>query len=98
MDRYDELIKSLETYKDITDECGHSLFIQTVEAIEALQTAVGEKQKLLDEALEDLSSVKECKYCSNIEQCSMHRIERNLAYGGCDKWQWHGTDAAVKAS
>lgn len=98
MDRYDELIKSLENYKDITDECGHSLFIRTAEAIEALQAAVDEKQKLLDEALEDFAKVKDCKYCANIEQCSMHRIERNLAYGGCVNWHWHGMHRVNQAS
>ncbi len=98
MERYDELIKSLANYRDIPNDCGHTVFIQTAEAIEALQSAVEDKQKLLDEALNDLSKGCDCKYCSNVSHCNTHRIERNFAYGSCDKWQWRGKETADKAS
>ena len=98
MERYDELIKSLENYRDIPNDCGRTVFKQTAEAIEALQTAVEKKQKLLDEALGDLSNGCDCKYCSNISQCNTRRIERNFAYGSCDKWQWRGKITSDKAS
>jgi len=98
MDKYNELIKSLENYKETPTECGNAVFKRTAEAIEALQNAVEKKQQLLDEALEDLSKGCDCKYCSNISQCSNHRIERNFAYGSCDKWQWRGKELAEKAS
>lgn len=95
MKNYDNLMESLESHRNKPDECGHSTFEQT---IEALQSAINEKQKLLDEALGDLAKSNDCKYCSNIDQCSLNRIDRNLAYGGCSKWQWHGSKAVDKAS
>lgn len=98
MKKYDALIETLEKHKDIPDECGHSIFEQTAEAIGALQSVIDEKQRLLDEALQDLAKSNECKYCSNIDQCSLNRIDRNLAYGSCSKWQWHGAKTAEKAS
>jgi hypothetical protein len=98
MDRYDELIKSLEKYTNIQDEYGHSIFTQTAETLTALQSDANEKQKLLDEALRDLAKCNDCKYCANLDQCSPHRIERNFNYGSCAKWQWRGAKTVVKAS
>lgn len=98
MERYDELIKSLQTYSNIPNDCEHTVFKQTAEAIEALQSAVEKKQKQLDEALGDLSNGCDCKYCANVKNCNTRRIERNFAYGSCDKWQWRGKLTAEKAS
>jgi hypothetical protein len=98
MDRYDELIRSLEKFKYFLDENGHSVFAETAEAIGALQSVLDEKQKLLDEAMEDLSKSNDCKYCAHINECSAHRIERNLAYGGCANWKWHGAKVVCRAS
>ncbi len=98
MDKYNELIKSLENYRDVPNESGHTVIKQTAEAIEALQYEIDEKQKLLDEALDNLSRCSDCKYCANIGQCSNHSIERNLAYGGCGRWQWSGAKKVEKAS
>ncbi len=98
MNKYDELIKSLQNCKDVPGECDHSVFKQTAEAIEALQSVLDEKQKLLDVALDDLAKGSECKYCSNLNRCSIRRIERTLAYGKCRDWQWRGTNTAEKAS
>ncbi len=98
MKKYDELIKSLENYRDTSDDCGHTVLKQSAEAIETLQSVLGEKQRLLDEALDNLAKDSECKYCSNIDQCSSRSIERNLAYGGCGRWQWRGIKAIEKAS
>ena len=98
MKKYDELIKSLENYRDTSDDCGHTVLKQSAEAIETLQSVLGEKQRLLDEALDNLAKDSECKYCSNIDQCSSRSIERNLAYGGCGRWQWKGAKVTEKAS
>lgn len=98
MNKYDELIESLENHRDTPDESGHSIFEQTAEAIESLQSVLDEKQKLLDEALEDLAKSNDCKYCLNLDQCSLSRIDRNIAYGSCSSWQWHRTKTAEKAS
>jgi Fic family protein len=98
MDRYDELIKSLENYLNATDDNGHLMFKQTAEAIGALKSAIDEKQTLLDEALEDLAKENDCKNCAHVGQCSAHRIERNFAYGGCSQWQWRGAKLIYKAS
>jgi hypothetical protein len=105
MDKYNELIKSLdelihsiESYHSVPEKNESLLLRQTAEAIEALQTDLGDKEKLLDEALRDLAQENDCKNCAHISQCSTHRIERNLAYGGCDKWEWHGAKSVVKAS
>ncbi len=97
MDRYDELIKSLEKYMCVKDELGNSLFAQTAEAIKALQAIVEEKQKSYAGALEDLENGRECKFCAHVDICSTQRIERNLVYGGCSKWQWRGIKTEVKA-
>lgn len=98
MMNYDNLMESLESHRDKPDEGGHLMSEQTAEAIEALQSVINEKQRLLDEALGDLAKSNECKYCSNIDQCSLNRIDRNLAYGSCSTWQWHGAKTADKAS
>lgn len=98
MEKYDELIKSLKNYRDKTEECEPSVLKLTAEAIEKLQTAINEKQKLLDEALNDLAKGCDCKNCANIDACNIRRIERNLAYGGCSKWQWKGAKIADIAS
>jgi hypothetical protein len=105
MDKYDELIKSLdglirsiENDQDIPDEGERNLLKRTAEALESMQFDLGYKQKLLDEALADLARENDCKNCAHINLCNAHRIERNLAYGGCDKWQWRGAQIAVKAS
>lgn len=98
MDRYEELIGSLEKYRDFLDEQGHSVLAQTAEALLTLQGVVNEKQKLLDEAMDDLSKSNDCKYCAHINECSAHRIERNLVYGGCANWTWRGAKTICKAS
>jgi len=98
MNKYDELIKSLQNYKNIPNDCDRSVFEQTVEAIENLQSVLDEKQRLLDVALDDLAKGSECKYCSNLDQCSIRRIERTLAYGNCRDWQWRGANTEDKAS
>ena len=98
MDKYNELLKTLENYRDIPNESGQSVLKQTAEAIEELQSVIDEKQKLLAAALDNLSKCSDCKYCSNVNQCSTHSVERNLAYGGCGKWQWTGAKTADIAS
>ena len=98
MEKYNELIKSLEGYINTPDESVRSVLIKTTQALETLQSVVGEKQKLLDAALNDMAKSSECKYCSNIDHCSMRRIERTLAYGACADWQWHGVKTEEKAS
>lgn len=98
MEKYDELIKSLESCRDLPDEYGRSVAKQTAEAIARLNSVINEKQKLLDEALGDLAKCGECKYCANIDQCRIRSIERNLAYGSCNRWQWRGEKAVAKAS
>ncbi len=95
---YNELIKSLENYKSMPEEREHSVLKQTAEAIETLQSVVDEKQMLLDMALNDLAKSSECKYCSNLDKCSMRRIERTLAYGSCADWKWRGANTADIAS
>ncbi|PKM74436.1 MAG: hypothetical protein CVU91_00795 [Firmicutes bacterium HGW-Firmicutes-16] len=98
MNKYDELINSLQNCKNVPNDCDHSVFEQTVEAIKALQSVLDEKQKQLDVALDDLAKCSECKHCSNLDRCSIRRIERTLAYGKCRDWQWRGTNTADKAS
>lgn len=98
MEKYNELIKSLENYRDTSNDCGNSVFMQSAEAIETLQSVLGEKQKLLDEALDNLAKDSDCKFCANIVKCSTRCVERNLAYGGCSRWQWRGIKAVEKAS
>ena len=98
MEKYDELIKSLENYRDKPNECDLAVLKRTAEAISVLQSVIVEKQKLLDGALDDLAKCGECKNCSNLNQCSIRSVERNLAYGGCGKWQWKGAKATEKAS
>ena len=68
------------------------------EIINALQSTIDEKQKLLDAALCDLAKGSDCKYCANIGQCSTHSVERNLAYGGCARWNWKGAKVVERAS
>lgn len=85
MDNYNELPKSTEHNRD-----NYMPYEQTAGTIEALQSVLDEKQRLLTAAMRDLAEDNECKYCANIEKCSAHHIERNLAYGGCAKWQWRG--------
>ena len=98
MDKHDEMIKSIENYRDVPNEDGRIVIQRTDEAINALQSVIDEKQKQLDAALGDLAKVCDCKCCSNIGKCSTHSIERNLAYGGCARWQWKGALTADKAS
>lgn len=105
MDKYNELIKSLdelihsiESYQSVPDKNESLLLKRTAEAIVALQTDLGDKEKLLDEALHDLAQENACKNCAHIDSCTAHRIERNLAYGGCAKWQWRGAKTVVMAS
>ncbi len=98
MKEYDELINTLENYRETPDGCGHTVLKQSAKAIETLQSVLGEKQRLLDEALDNLAKDSECKFCANIDQCSNRCIERNLAYGGCARWQWRGIKANEKAS
>ena len=105
MDKYselikslDELIKSIENYRDIPGEGGTLVLRRSAEAIESLQSDLDDRQRLLDKALEDLATETDCKNCANLDHCSAHRVERNLAYGGCDKWQWRGAKVAVMAS
>ncbi|MFB0920722.1 MAG: hypothetical protein QMB62_07555 [Oscillospiraceae bacterium] len=98
MSTYDELIKSLKDYRNISEEDEHSVLKKTAEAIEALQSVVDEKQKLLDVALKDLAKSSECKYCSNLDKCSLRRVERTLAYGNCAEWKWRGANTADIAS
>lgn len=57
-----------------------------------------ELKKLFDEALGDLAKDCDCKFCSNLSQCSTRRVERNLAYGNCSNWEWRGAKTAEKAS
>ncbi len=57
-----------------------------------------ELKKLFDEALGDLAKDCDCKFCSNLSQCSTRRVERNLAYGNCSNWEWRGAKMAEKAS
>ncbi len=84
MEDYNVMTQSLENNTDMPE------VKRTAETLEALQSVIDEKQRLLDKALEDLSKGKDCKYCANVGQCSSHCVERNLAYGGCSKWQWRG--------
>ena len=98
MDKYNELIKSLKDCINTPDENVRSVLKQTTQALETLQSVVGEKQKLLDAALNDMAKSSECKNCSNIDNCSIRRIERNLAYGACATWQWRGAKSEEKAS
>lgn len=97
MSKYDELIKSLESYREQQDG-EQAVFRRSAEAIVTLQSAIDEKQRILDEALSDLAKCRDCKHCALIDQCSINRIERNLAYGGCASWQWRGTKREEKAS
>ncbi|MBP8640991.1 MAG: hypothetical protein KBI01_08880 [Oscillospiraceae bacterium] len=98
MEKHDELSKSLENYREVPNDSEHIVIKRADVSIEALQSLICEKQKLLDAALCDLAKVSDCKCCSNIGKCSTHSIERNLAYGGCGRWQWKGAEAAEKAS
>ena len=98
MEQYEELLKSLESCGKAPSDCEPSVLKRTAEAIEALKAAVAEKQKLLDRALGDLAKDSECKHCANVGQCSTRCVERNLAYGGCGKWQWKGVAATEIAS
>jgi hypothetical protein len=66
--------------------------------IEALQSVLDEKQRLLDEALVDLAQCHDCNCCANLSKCSNHRVERNMAYGGCADWQWRGAKSLIWAS
>ena len=98
MEKYNELLKSLESVNNEPETCDRSIIKQTAEAIQTLQSAIDEKQRLLDEALSDLAKGHDCKNCSNIDRCSIRRIERNLAYGGCSSWQWKGLKTEEIAS
>lgn len=98
MEKYNELIKTLENYKDASNDSGHAVLTQTAQALELLQSAVSEKQKLLEEALGDLAKDGDCKYCAHINECRLQRIERNMAYGGCAKWEWRGAKKEEMAS
>lgn len=98
MERQDEQIRTLENYRDVPNDGGNIVIKRTDDSIEALQSVINEKQMLLEAALCDLAKVSECKCCANLGQCSTHSVERNLAYGGCGRWQWKGAKLAVKAS
>ena len=98
MEKHDERINSFENYRDVPNDNEHIVIKRADESIEALQSVIDEKQKLLDAALCDLAKVSDCKCCSHIGQCSTHSIERNLAYGGCARWQWKGAKTAERAS
>ncbi len=98
MEKHDELIKSFDNYRDVPNDGGHIAIKRADETLEALQSVIDEKQMLLDAALCDLAKVSDCKCCSNIGRCSTHSIERNLAYGGCSRWQWQGAKTAERAS
>jgi len=98
MEKYNELIKTLENYRDLPDQSGHEVLKETAVAIQTLQSAIDEKQRLLDRALGDLASCGDCKNCANLDHCSSHRIERNMAYGRCAQWQWKGSKAEEMAS
>jgi hypothetical protein len=93
MENYDELIRSLEQHND---KPNYIIQKKAADAIEALREEVEEKQNLLNLAIADLAANNDCKYCANIDHCSPHQVERNLAYGSCIKWMWHGVKAAKK--
>ena len=92
MDNYEELQKSLENNGD-----KYVPQNQAVGSIEALQSVISEKQKLINAVMADLAEGNDCKYCAKIDQCSPHQVERNFAYGGCARWQWRGAKMAEKA-
>jgi hypothetical protein len=92
MNNYDDQLKSLDHSGD-----KYVPFEQDAGTIEALQSTIGEKQKLYNAAIADLAEANDCKYCANIDQCTPHQIERNFAYRGCIRWQWRGAKPADKA-
>ena len=93
MDNYDNLQNSLEHYRDTCRP-----YDQATGAIDVLQGVIGEKQELLKAAIVDLAEGSDCKYCTNIDQCSSHQIERNCSYRGCARWQWRGVMSADKSA
>lgn len=89
----DELQKSTDLSGD-----KYMMLEQATASNEDLQSLLGEKQRLLNASIADLAEGRDCKFCAYIDKCSMHQIERNLAYKSCARWQWRSVKAADKTA